>query len=74
MSRRVKQIGDKMVKIAIAGGTGGLGRAIVDELETNQYHDYIILTRKVSLRSSKLSLLRASSVDEHYHEFMLAYI
>lgn len=37
-----------MVKVAVAGGTGGLGRTIVDELEANPHYDYIILSRGVS--------------------------
>ena len=39
----------KMVVVAIAGGTGGIGRAIIEELERNGKHDVIILGRKVSV-------------------------
>ncbi|OAL28844.1 hypothetical protein AYO20_09324 [Fonsecaea nubica] len=37
-----------MVKVAIAGGTGGLGRMIVETLEASNEHTYIILTRTQS--------------------------
>jgi hypothetical protein len=40
----------RMVKVAVAGGTGGLGRTIVDALEASSEHDYIILSRKVCNR------------------------
>jgi NAD dependent epimerase/dehydratase family enzyme len=36
-----------MVKVAIAGGTGGLGRMIAEMLEASNEHTHIILTRKV---------------------------
>ncbi|KAJ4104020.1 hypothetical protein NW760_010695 [Fusarium oxysporum] len=35
-----------MVVVAVAGGTGGIGGAIVDTLRPNPYHMMIILTRK----------------------------
>ncbi|KAL3419993.1 hypothetical protein PVAG01_08492 [Phlyctema vagabunda] len=37
-----------MVKVAIAGGSGGIGRAIVDALKEQTEHQFIILTRKVN--------------------------
>jgi hypothetical protein len=36
-----------MVVVAVAGGTGGIGSAIVDTLRPNPHHKMIILTRKV---------------------------
>ena len=36
-----------MVIVAVAGGTGNVGRTIVDALEKSQKHDVIVLTRKV---------------------------
>ncbi|CAH0044397.1 unnamed protein product [Clonostachys solani] len=37
-----------MVNVAIAGGTGGVGRSIVDALKANGGHNVTILSRKVS--------------------------
>ncbi|CAO2652623.1 Nn.00g009060.m01.CDS01 [Neocucurbitaria sp. VM-36] len=37
-----------MVTIAVAGGTGGIGRTIVDELVRQGKHNVLILSRKVS--------------------------
>jgi nucleoside-diphosphate-sugar epimerase len=36
-----------MVKVAVAGGTGGVGRAIVEALKQQTTHEYIVLSRKV---------------------------
>ena len=36
-----------MVMVAVAGGTGNVGRTIVDALEKSQKHDVIVLTREV---------------------------
>jgi NAD dependent epimerase/dehydratase family enzyme len=36
--------------IAVAGGTGSVGRTIVDELEKSSLYDTIVLARKVSDR------------------------
>ncbi|KAF5701637.1 hypothetical protein FGLOB1_10085 [Fusarium globosum] len=36
-----------MVVVAVAGGTGGIGGAIVDTLRPNPHHKMIILTRKI---------------------------
>jgi uncharacterized protein YbjT (DUF2867 family) len=36
-----------MVVVAVAGGTGGIGGAIVDTLRPSPNHKMIILTRKV---------------------------
>lgn len=43
----------KMPVIAIAGGSGGVGRSIVDELVAQDKHKIIILSRTVSLHSSR---------------------
>ncbi|KAF2819351.1 nmrA-like family protein [Ophiobolus disseminans] len=37
-----------MVNIAVAGGTGGIGKAIVEELARQKKHNVVILSRKVS--------------------------
>ncbi|KAF4990599.1 hypothetical protein FGRMN_8358 [Fusarium graminum] len=37
-----------MGKLAVAGGSTGLGRAIVDVLEAAKTHDYIVLSRKAT--------------------------
>jgi dTDP-4-dehydrorhamnose reductase len=37
-----------MGKIAVVGGSAGLGRAIVDALESAKTHDYIVLSRNLS--------------------------
>ena len=36
-----------MVKVAVAGGSGGVGRAIIEALKQQSTHEYIILSRKV---------------------------
>lgn len=36
-----------MVKVAIAGGTRGVGRSIIDALRADEEYEAIILTRKV---------------------------
>lgn len=36
-----------MVKVAIAGGTGDVGRTIVEIIKDNPRHEAVILTRKV---------------------------
>lgn len=37
-----------MVKVALAGGTGGLGREVIDALLAKDKHDIIVLTRQVT--------------------------
>lgn len=39
----------KMVKVAIAGGTGDVGRTILEVIKDNPSHEVIVLTRKVRL-------------------------
>ncbi|KAF4341686.1 hypothetical protein FBEOM_4359 [Fusarium beomiforme] len=41
-----------MVVVAVAGGTGGIGSAIVDTLRQSPHHKMIILTRKVRYAAS----------------------
>ena len=49
-----------MVRIAVAGGTGGLGRTVVDELAQGNEHVVFVLSRKVFLGLiSRESLLHA---------------
>lgn len=40
-----------MVTVAVAGGSGNVGRTIVDALRKSPEHDVIVLTRKVNGRS-----------------------
>lgn len=40
-----------MVVVAVAGGTGGLGRALVDAIIADGKYELKILSRKVSLAS-----------------------
>ena len=44
-----------MVKVAVAGGTGGVGRAIVDALKEQTAHEFVILSRNVGTSSSVLN-------------------
>jgi uncharacterized protein YbjT (DUF2867 family) len=37
-----------MVTVAVAGGTGNVGRTIVDALKKSQKHEVLLLTRRVS--------------------------
>lgn len=43
-----------MGKIAIAGGSAGIGRSIADVLESAETHEYIILTRCSSGSETRL--------------------
>ncbi|KAF6817654.1 nmrA-like family protein [Colletotrichum plurivorum] len=36
-----------MVVVAVAGGTGGIGRAVVEQLQLSQKHDVVVLSRKI---------------------------
>ena len=38
-----------MVTVAVAGGTGRVGRVIVDALKKSEEHEVIVLTRKVHM-------------------------
>jgi hypothetical protein len=40
---------DNMVTVAVSGGTGGLGRTVLDAIAKSGKHNAIILSRKVSL-------------------------
>lgn len=46
-----------MVNVAIAGGTGTVGRTLVEVLASQEKHHAIILTRKVSAESSLINTL-----------------
>ena len=37
-----------MVRVAIAGGTGGLGRSIAESIASTQKHELIVLSRSTS--------------------------
>lgn len=47
-----------MVVVAVAGGTGGLGRMLVDALVATGKHDVKILARKVGVRTTVTMPLR----------------
>lgn len=51
-----------MVRIAVAGGTGGLGRTLVDELCQGDEHSVFVLSRKVDadIETEGMSLLTNS--------------
>lgn len=53
-----------MVNVAVAGGTGGVGRTIIDALKGNPKHKAIILSRTVSLPdpSQELTFGQANSL------------
>ena len=38
-----------MVTVAVAGGSGNVGRTIVDALKKSEKHDVIVLTREVKV-------------------------
>lgn len=38
-----------MAVVAVAGGTNGLGRAVVDQLRFTSKHKILVFSRKVSL-------------------------
>lgn len=42
--------------IAVAGGTGSVGRTIVEELKKSPLYDVIVLARKVSEKHTRLSM------------------
>lgn len=44
-----------MVRIALAGGSGGVGREILDALLETGKHDIIVISRKVS-KQEKLQI------------------
>ena len=45
-----------MVTVAVAGGTGNVGKTIVDALIASQKHEVIVLTRKVRARDNPNNL------------------
>jgi uncharacterized protein YbjT (DUF2867 family) len=44
-----------MVTVAVAGGTGGIGRTIVEELVRQGKHQVLILSRKVLILNAIFS-------------------
>lgn len=45
-----------MVRVAIAGGTGGLGRSVTEEINASGKHDVFVLSRtQVSLADRMFS-------------------
>ena len=53
-----------MSRVAIAGGLGDLGRALLDGiLETTPHHSVFLLTRKVRFLATALGLLFAHVVN-----------
>jgi uncharacterized protein YbjT (DUF2867 family) len=40
-----------MITVAVAGGTGGVGKTIVEQLAREQKHNVVILSRKVGTSS-----------------------
>jgi NAD dependent epimerase/dehydratase family enzyme len=40
-----------MVTVAVAGGTGNVGRTIVDAFAMSRKHSVIVLTRKVNVNN-----------------------
>ncbi|KAM0208117.1 hypothetical protein ACHAQI_007126 [Fusarium lateritium] len=51
-----------MVKVAVAGGTGGVGRTVVEELVRQGQHDVVILSRKRFTASKSTPLTGLESV------------
>ncbi|KAL4990184.1 pyridoxal phosphate-dependent transferase [Aspergillus falconensis] len=59
-----RSVGAKMPTIAVAGGTGGVGKTIVDVLTQQAKHEVIVLTRKAQANNPILS--RAVQVEVDY--------
>ena len=55
-----------MVNVAIAGGTGAVGRTLVEVLASQEKHHAIILTRKV------LSLSQSLRTDTLLHKVLIS--
>ncbi|PNP42375.1 hypothetical protein THARTR1_11190 [Trichoderma harzianum] len=51
-----------MVKVAVAGGTGGLGRTIVEAL-ANSDHETIVLTREHVIRDATIAGVALVAID-----------
>jgi NAD dependent epimerase/dehydratase family enzyme len=54
----------KMINVALAGGTGTVGKTIADVLAGQGKHHAIILTRKVSYNTLKMSWTTANILQE----------
>lgn len=52
-----------MVNVAIAGGTGTVGRTLVEVLASQEKHHAIILTRKVSTAGLETDTLLYKDAD-----------
>ncbi|KAM5385476.1 hypothetical protein ACJZ2D_000675 [Fusarium nematophilum] len=55
-------------KVAVAGGTGGLGRAIVDALVTAGDHEVLVLSRKKGPSQSKTGSFSSRIVHMDYND------
>jgi uncharacterized protein YbjT (DUF2867 family) len=44
--------------VAVAGGSGGLGRAIIDALKADKRYTPLILSRKVRIQTQFATLVR----------------
>lgn len=42
-----------MVVVAVAGGTGGVGKTIVEQLQISKKHEVILISRKVNATHSR---------------------
>ncbi|EGU75303.1 hypothetical protein FOXB_14182 [Fusarium oxysporum f. sp. conglutinans Fo5176] len=66
-----------MVVVAVAGGTGGIGGAIIDTLRPNPYHMMIILTRKSLVPAYANHLFIANTIiaiiSEKHHSITHAF-
>jgi len=43
-----------MVVVAVAGGSGGLGRTLVEGIQARGTHEVVVLSRKVDFTKEKL--------------------
>ncbi|KAH8588086.1 hypothetical protein B0O99DRAFT_583577 [Bisporella sp. PMI_857] len=56
-----------MVKVAVAGGSGGVGRAIVEVLKQQKAHDFVILSRKALEDHKVHTVISALSIQSEAH-------
>lgn len=56
-----------MITIAVAGGTGGIGRTIVDELIRQTKYEVLIFSRTV--RSPMMRKLDATDITPRHQQF-----
>jgi NAD dependent epimerase/dehydratase family enzyme len=50
-----------MVIVAVAGGTGNVGRTIVEVLRQTKEHQVIVLSRSVSLEANSMKRVPSSN-------------